>query len=96
MAAELVVGGGRLIFVPPVVRPDPRKEAGVLLDCVQGLLGTPLDSQPPDWIEDYRLPGQTELEERLSKTEESWQVIRAKLDAAAGEMNSWRGFRGLL
>jgi hypothetical protein len=58
IACEIQVDGGRMVFLPPVSSPSPEIEAGVLLDCIKGILDIGYESTLPVWIEKYSLPNE--------------------------------------
>lgn len=82
LALDLPVGLGRILFVPAM--PEAKgAEAGELLRRAMGLLlSHPLPEITPDWLDNYRLPG----EERLLRAQEELMQERERLARKEDEL----------
>src|SRR3989304_2918418 len=73
IGVELAVGGGRVIFLPPVRSPkagtDRYPIAECVVDCIRRLLGRAAAGPAPPWASRYALPGLAEREARLEEAE---------------------------
>jgi hypothetical protein len=67
ISCEISIEGGSLIFLPTIRPSSAEKEAGVLLDCIQGILGSGFEDPPPSWIGNYEVPGETRYEKEIEK-----------------------------
>lgn len=96
VACEISMGGGKLIFLPPIESSDLKKETGVLLDCIGKLTGRSYMTPPPKWIEGYILPGEIEHESEIEKLAmEIGQLEKIRRDFEEKQENVAR-FKGLL
>jgi hypothetical protein len=69
VAFNFELEGGEVVFLPPAEDPNPKKLAGVLLDCISATMGTFEETTPPSWVSDYKvfLPNLPELEVETEK-----------------------------
>lgn len=87
---ELPVGfsfklqGGQVVFLPPTEDPDPKKLAGVLLDCISATMGTIEETTPPSWVSDYKvfLPNLSDLEGEIEKLHKKISELQERLNTA--------------
>ena len=85
---ELPVGfsfelqGGQVVFLPPAKDPDPKKLAGVLLDCISATMGTFEETTPPSWVSDYKvsLPNLPVLEGEIEKLHKKMDELNKRLN----------------
>lgn len=76
------IGPGTFVCIPPNSETDAKKETGVVLDCVRGMLGSAEAESPPDWARSCPVPGQQEWETEdteLAAQEETLRQQRAAL-----------------
>jgi len=57
---------GQVVFLPPIENHDPKKLAGILLNCILEESGKIEETQPPSWLQNYKasVPGLSELEHK--------------------------------
>ena len=53
ISCEINIEGGKIIFIPPTVSTDLKKETGVLLDCIEGVFEYGIETTPHHWIKKY-------------------------------------------
>ena len=92
IAAELEVGGGRVVFLPALPpalsHADRTKAAASLVRAVRNSLLLDADGDPPDWVEDHLLPDLAEAKERADSAEARLEEIELELTEAR---NTYRG-----
>jgi len=73
--------GGQVVFLPPLEKPDLRKLAGVLLDCILANLGKIEESEPPSWLPSYKdsVPGLPQLDQQIGKLTADLQELDAQV-----------------
>lgn len=83
ISCEIDIKGGKIIFIPPNLSQDPKKEAGVLLGCIGGVFEYGIETPPPPWIIKYSLPNENKNMaklEQLNKKISGFQKERQKLE----------------
>ena len=96
ISCEVPIEGGKIIFIPPNLAETTKKEAGVLLDCIEGIFEHVAESPPPPWIEKYSLPNENKNKakiEELDKRISEFQKEKQKLEE---EQINILKFKGLL
>ncbi|MDI6869307.1 MAG: hypothetical protein QMD88_06970 [Coprothermobacterota bacterium] len=79
IAFEVSSADGKLIFLPPIlIEADPQKVAGTLFNCIKEVMNNPDLGPAPDWLGNYRLPGEDELEKQLREIQEEEEKIKNK------------------
>lgn len=94
LAWEIRRGEGRVIFIPPTEL-SPRKEVEVLLSCLVALVET-LEEEVPDWLREYTLPGEGEIERELSDLEAEEKRIREGKRRLQEKLRGFSLLKGLL
>ncbi|MBM3142073.1 MAG: hypothetical protein FJ005_03350 [Chloroflexi bacterium] len=76
--------GGQVVFLPPIENPDPKKLAGVLLNCISATIGTIEETTAPSWISDYKvsLPNLSDLEGETEKLHKKISELQERLNTA--------------
>ena len=80
---EIDIKGGKIIFIPPNLSQDPKKEAGVLLGCIGGVFEYGIETSHPPWIIKYSLPNENKNMaklEQLNKKISGFQKKKKKLE----------------
>ncbi len=90
LALDLPVGLGRILFLPALPGAEGPEAAELLRRALVDLLSRPLLEEAPDWLANYRLPGQDELlqaqeelareKERLGRREEELAQAQREFD----------------
>jgi hypothetical protein len=100
VGVELAVGGGRVVFLPPVRSPkagtDRYPIAGCVLECIRHMLEREAAGPPPAWASRYALPGLTEREARAEEAEREVAAAEARLAEARAETEPLERYRRLL
>ena len=100
VAADLHVGGGRVIFLPAlpdrIATAERSALASALVGAIRNALLIAAEESPPDWLEDYPLPGSVEAERQLVAAESRVEEAEAELDAAKDELRGVDRYRRLL
>jgi hypothetical protein len=101
---ELPVGfsfklqGGQVVFLPPTKDPDPKKLAGVLLDCISATMGTIEETTPPSWVSDYKafLPNLFDLEGEIEKLHKKISELQERLSTVEQQKTEQQKYLKLL
>jgi len=96
ISCEISIEGGSLVFLPTLRSASPEKEAGVLLDCIEGILGSGYESPLPSWVENYKLPGETTYVEAIKKLGEQINRLDIEKRGLEEKQNKVMRFKGLL
>ncbi|MFC2051005.1 hypothetical protein ACFLTN_07520 [Chloroflexota bacterium] len=82
VAFSFELEGGQVVFLPPIENPDPKKLAGVLLNCILANSGRIEESAPPSWLRHYSasVPGLADLEHQEKTLTEQLQRLGKQLD----------------
>ncbi len=100
IAAEIETGGGRLIFLPALpgnLTHSERSRIGEnLIDAIRDTLLTDAEEGPPDWLEEFKLPGLVEAQRRLEQAEDRFDEAEQELTEARNEYLSAERYRRLL
>lgn len=90
LALDLPVGLGHILFVPAFPEAEGAEAGGLLRQALAALLSRPLPEVAPDWLPNYRLPGEDELQkaqeeltkekERLARREEELAQVQREFD----------------
>ncbi|MEW6214931.1 MAG: hypothetical protein AB1478_07000 [Nitrospirota bacterium] len=96
IAAEYRVEEGKLIFLPPLVNPDPEKTGGVLIDCLRGALKWSSRSGKPSWFLAYSLPGETEVITKIKGLDDEISKIEKRKEEFQSEYNRFEMLKSLL
>jgi hypothetical protein len=67
ISCEINIGRGKIIFIPPTISTDLKKETGVLLDCIEGVFEHGIETPPPPWIIKYSLPNENKNVAKLEQ-----------------------------
>ncbi|MCS7240452.1 MAG: hypothetical protein NZ651_04330 [Candidatus Bipolaricaulota bacterium] len=86
LGLDLPVGLGRILFLPAFPGADGREAWALLRSGLAELLSLPLPEVAPDWLSDYPLPGEEELQKRLNELAEE----RARLAKKEEELQAVR------
>jgi hypothetical protein len=100
VGVELAVGGGRVVFLPPIRSPatgtDRYPIAERILECVRRSLGMAAAGPPPAWAVRYALPGLAEREARRQEAERELASAEVRLAEAGAEAETLERYRRLL
>jgi hypothetical protein len=100
VGVELAVGGGRVVFLPPVrslkAATDRYPIAECVLDCIRRLLGRAAAGPPPLWASRYAVPGLAEREAHLEEAEREVAAAEARRAEARAETEPLERYRRLL
>jgi len=90
--------GGQVVFLPPLVDPDPKKLAGVLLDCISATTGTIEETTPPSWASDYKvlLPNLPDLEGEIEKLHKKMNELHERLNTVEQQKTEQQKYLKLL
>ena len=92
LAADLEVGGGRIVFLPalaPRLSPGERSGAAArLISAIRNTLLLGAEGSAPDWLRDYVLPGIDEARGRIDEIEARLEGLEVELEDAR---NAYRG-----
>lgn len=92
IAIDLSVGGGRVIFLPALPPRLSQGERGsiaaAMVSAIRNTLLLQAEERPPDWLEDYPLPGLAEAKRRLSEAEERFAQAEEELDDARNALRA--------
>lgn len=92
LALDLPVGLGRILFLPAFPGIDGREAWDLLRPGLGELLSLPLPEAAPDWLSNYPLPGEEELQKRLDALTQE----RARLAREEEELHAARKDYALL
>lgn len=86
LALDLPVGLGRILFLPAFLGAEGQEAGELLRRALAALLSRPLPETAPDWLENYRLPGEDKVfqaqeelareKERLARKEEELAQVQ--------------------
>jgi hypothetical protein len=100
VALEIAVGGGRVVFLPALPRhlssTDRSALASSLVAALRNALLLDAEEGPPDWLDDYSLPGIEAAQERIDEAESKVEELEAELDEARNEYRGIDRYRRLL
>ena len=96
LSCEFQINGGKIIFIPPNLSKDSKKQAGVLLDCIKGSFELELESPAPEWISAYFLPDENKNTEKIVALNEKISELQQKKENLENEQNYIAKFKGLL
>jgi hypothetical protein len=100
VAADVPVGGGRVIFIPALtltVTGQQRTQiAASLSAAIRNTLLTEAEGSAPDWIEEISLPGIEDALTKMEDTEAKLDELESELDAARNEYRSLDRYRRIL
>lgn len=96
ISAFFPIKSGGIIFLPDLKEPDPRKEAGVLLELINQIYELPVSEEPPSWISKYHLPHEDKFDIKISGIKKEIQQKEEKLNELLGEKESIVKYKGLL
>jgi len=100
IAAEVPVGGGRVVFLPalsPNLLSSTRSEvASHLVAAIRNTLLQAAEGTPPEWTEDYPLPGLQEAQRRIAEAEAKLDELEAELDEARTEYRGIERYQRIL
>jgi hypothetical protein len=100
VAMDLNVGGGRVIFLPALPeRASANQRMAAASAIVTGIRNTLLlaaEGSPPDWLDEYLLPGIAEASNRVERAEERLDSLEAELAEARNEYRSLDRYRRML
>lgn len=93
---EMSLRGGRVVFLPAFDTDDKRKEAGVLVQCVRGMLVNAEASEPPTWVAGYTVPGQGQHANEIAALEEEIANLQDRKGRLEGQEQELAQLRCLL
>ena len=100
VALDVSVGGGRVIFLPALPPRIGDSERGIvahsLVTAIRNTLLISSEEGPPEWLDDYPLPGIVEAQGRLESAESRLEAAEAEVDEARNEVRGIDRFRRLL
>ena len=98
IAFEIDFKGGKIIFLPPLedMNANNGKLTSVLLECIRDLMLAPQLDTPPDWVKNYKLPGEDKLNAELEKIEEKKKEIDKEENMKKTEINKLNQIKTLL
>jgi len=100
IAIEYSVGQGRVVFLPALpARLTPSERSGVASRLVAAIRNTLLmsaEGSPPEWVNDYPLPGIEAAEKEMTEAEARIEALEAEAEQARGEFRKLDRFRRLL
>jgi hypothetical protein len=100
IAMDVSVGGGRVIFIPGVPQRISDSErsalAHSLVTAIRNTLLADAEGDPPDWIDNYELPGLRDAAQRIEAFETQLDEIEEQADEARNEYRGMDRFRRLL
>jgi hypothetical protein len=91
---EVSIGGGKIVFIPPVAFVEPAKEAGILIDCIARSMDRGYEGPPPAWIVKYSLPGEDKHSEQISGLDKKISELtdeKIRLEAEQGKIAKFKG-----
>lgn len=96
ISGEVSIGLGKIIFIPPIISQDKKKEAGILLNCIDGIMEYGYESPAPEWIGKYSLPNENKNEESIKKLSEEILALSQRKQKMEDEQRNISKFKGLL
>ncbi len=100
VAIDLAVGGGRIIFLPAMPERLSNQErqalAGAIVTAIRNTLLIAAESEPPEWLDDYPLPGIADAQKQVLTAEARFDEVEAELDGARNDYRGIDRFRRLL
>jgi hypothetical protein len=100
VAADVPIGGGRVIFIPALavtVTGQQRAQiAANLSAAVRNTLLTEAEGDAPEWIEEVSLPGIEDARTKMDDAEAKLDELEAELDEARNEYRSLDRYRRIL
>ncbi len=98
IAFELVIGEGRIIFLPPLDGIVPEEESERIYDLIESSLSPPHRTQSPEWAEkgSYRFEGEDEVREKVAKLDEEILSLEERKRKLEEEVKDYQLFRSLL
>jgi hypothetical protein len=96
ISGEVSIERGKIIFIPPNISQDTRKEAGILLECIDGIMEYGYGSPVPEWISKYSLPNENKNEEQIKKLSKKILDLSQRKQRMEGEQRNISEFKGLL
>ena len=96
ISCEITMGAGKVIFLPAIKSTDPAMEAGVLIDCIKKMVGRAYATPPPQWINNYLLPGESAHEADIEKLAKEISAFAEKRNLFIQEQEKIAKLKGLL
>lgn len=100
VGVELLAGGGRVVFIPPLRRVRSGDEryafSNLLQEGIRRTLGRAVEGPAPSWIEEYPLPGLSELQAERAEAERRLAEAQAELAQAESRLGDLEKYRRLL
>ncbi|MCK4645574.1 MAG: hypothetical protein KAU46_04920 [Candidatus Aminicenantes bacterium] len=96
ISCEINIGGGKIIFIPPTISTDLKKETGVLLDCIEGVFEHGIEIPPPHWIKKYSLPNENKNVAKVEQLNKRISVLQKEKQNLEEEQVNIAKFKGLL
>jgi hypothetical protein len=100
VAADLEVGGGRVVLLPAL---SPRLSAGErsaaagrLVAAIRNTLLLTAEDKAPDWLSDYPLPGVEASRSRIDEIEARLEGLEVELEDARNEYRAIDRYRRML
>jgi len=96
ISCEINIKGGKIIFIPPTISTDLKKETGVLLDCIEGVFEYGIETTPPHWIKKYSLPNENKNVTKIEQLNKKISVLQKDKQNLEEEQVNIAKFKGLL
>lgn len=100
VAVELQVGSGRIIFLPAMperVAADHRMALSqTVVSGIRNVLLLAAEGEPPEWAEEYELPGLPDAERKVEGIEAKLDGLEEELETARNEYRALDRYRRIL
>jgi len=96
ISCEIDINGGKIIFIPPNLSQDSKKEAGVLLDCIEGVFEYGIETPPPPWIKKYSLPNENKNVAKIEQLYKKISGLQKEKQKLEEEQTNIKKFKQLL
>ncbi len=94
---SLKINEGYMVFIPNLRGSvDEAKFINNIIGCAKPILTNNIKSDPPEWANDYTLPGQEKLQGDIDSLQEEITKLENKQSKLVTELNNLIDFRGLL
>jgi len=96
ISCAINIEGGKIIFIPPTVSTDLKKETSVLLDCIGGVFEYGIKTPPPHWIKKYSLPNENNNVAKIEQLNKKISILQKEKQNFEEEKANIAKFKGLL